>query len=416
MGFNFLVGLFIAAVSGTETFGVISLMVVNAAVFSIVTGLGADSAIVWHGASQKLNSEKIFSFTFFSALFQVLLFLIFSLLFYRVTSRLLLSQQPYYGFYFYELIYFSGLILIDKYTSLFYASSRMEICNKLLSGVTLFCMIGIILIRYKILDINLPPFSLLCLTTFIQAVSLVILFHSVNSRLRIVRISTHDLRSLFHFSIVVFITNLVQFFAYRADYWLINYFRSESELGIFSQANRFAQMLWVLPNILAAMLIPLIAAPGGDFNEKGVIRLVRVINYSNILVIGIIILVALLTYDLFLPASFSAGLFPLLLMIPGYYFFCINILLAAFFSSRRLLWVNLIGSSLCFIVIILADLILIPPFGIQGAAIADSIAYSAAAIFSILSFMRHTSFSFADLFRIRRTDWSYWIAYKTNDQ
>ena len=416
MGFNFLVGLFIAAVSGTETFGVISLMVVNAAVFSIVTGLGADSAIVWHGASQKLNSEKIFSFTFFSALFQVLLFLIFSLLFYRVTSRLLLSQQPYYGFYFYELIYFSGLILIDKYTSLFYASSRMEICNKLLSGVTLFCMIGIILIRYKILDINLPPFSLLCLTTFIQAVSLVILFHSVNSRLRIVRISSHDLRSLFNFSIVVFITNLVQFFAYRADYWLINYFRSESELGIFSQANRFAQMLWVLPNILAAMLIPLIAAPGGDFNEKGVIRLVRVINYSNILVIGIIILVALLTYDLFLPASFSAGLFPLLLMIPGYYFFCINILLAAFFSSRRLLWVNLIGSSLCFIVIILADLILIPPFGIQGAAIADSIAYSAAAIFSILSFMRHTSFSFADLFRIRRTDWSYWIAYKTNDQ
>ena len=416
MGFNFLVGLFIAAISGTETFGVISLMVVNAAVFSIVTGLGADSAIVWHGASQKLNSEKIFSFTFFSALFQVLLFLIFSLLFYRVTSRLLLSQQPYFGFYFYELIYFSGLILIDKYTSLFYASSRMEICNKLLSGVTLFCMIGIILIRYKILDINLPPFSLLCLTTFIQAVSLVILFHSVNSRLRIVRISTHDLRSLFHFSIVVFITNLVQFFAYRADYWLINYFRSESELGIFSQANRFAQMLWVLPNILAAMLIPLIAAPGGDFNEKGVIRLVRVINYSNILVIGIIILVALLTYDLFLPASFSAGLFPLLLMIPGYYFFCINILLAAFFSSRRLLWVNLIGSSLCFIVIILADLILIPPFGIQGAAIADSIAYSAAAIFSILSFMRHTSFSFADLFRIRRTDWSYWIAYKTNDQ
>ena len=416
MGFNFLVGLFIAAISGTETFGVISLMVVNAAVFSIVSGLGADSAIVWHGASQKLNSEKIFSFTFFSALFQVILFLIFSLLFYRMNSRLLLSQQPYFGFYFYELIYFSGLILIDKYTSLFYASHRMENCNRLLSGVTLVCMIIIVLIRYKILNINLPPFSLLCLTTFTQAVGLVILFHSVNSRLRIVKISTHDLRSLFNFSVVVFITNLVQFFAYRSDYWIINYFRSESELGIFSQANRFAQMLWVLPNILAAMLIPLIAAPGDDFNEKGVIRLVRVINYSNFLVIGVIMLIALLTYDLFLPASFSTGFFPLLLMIPGYYLFCINILLAAFFSSRRLLWVNLIGSSLCFIVIILADLMLIPAFGIQGAAIADSIAYSAATIFSIISFIRHTSYSFADLFRIRRTDWSYWLAYKTNDQ
>jgi O-antigen/teichoic acid export membrane protein len=415
MGFNFLVGLFIAAISGTETFGVISLMVVNAAVFSIISGLGADSAIVWHGASQKLSSEKIFSFTFFSALLQISLFLITSLLFYRATGKLLLSQQHYFDFYFYELLYFSGLILIDKYTSLFYASQKMETCNRLLAGVTLFCMIIIILIRYKILRVSLPPFSLLCLTTFIQAVGLVVLFHIANNRLRIVRISNHDLRSLFNFSIVVFIANLVQFFAYRADYWLINYFKGESELGIFSQSNRFAQMLWVLPNILAAMLIPMIAAPGDNFNERGVLRLVRMINFFNVLITAVIVLIALLMYDLVLPSNFSTGFAPLLLMIPGYYLFCMNILLAAFFSSRRLLWVNFIGSSLCFIVTIMADVFLIPALGIRGAAIADSLAYSAATIYSIILFMKHTSLSFFDLFRIKKNDWSSWLAYKTHE-
>jgi len=416
MSFNFLVGLFIAAISGPETFGVISLMVVNAAVISIISGLGADSAIVWHGASQKLTNEKIFSFTFFSAAFQVILFLIVSLICYKTTSRLLLSQQQHSGFYFYELMYFFGLILIDKYTSLFYASHRMENCNRLLAGVTLVCLIIIILIRYKFLQINLPAFSLLCLTTVVQGGCLFILFHTANSRLRIVRLSTGDLRLLFNFSIVVFIANLVQFFAYRADYWLINYFKGENELGVFSQANRFAQMMWVLPNILAAILIPLIAAPGDAFNEKGLVRLVRVINYLNILAVAAIILIALLSYGVFLPESFSTGFYPLLLMLPGYYFFCMNILLAAFFSSRRLLWVNFIGSALCFIVIILADLLLIPAFGIRGAAIADSIAYSAATIYSIISFMRHSSCSFVDLFRISRTDWSYWLAYKIKDQ
>jgi O-antigen/teichoic acid export membrane protein len=412
MGFNFLVGLFIAAISGTETFGVISLMVVNAAVFSVISGLGVDSAIVWHGASQKLSSEKTFSFTFFSAIVQVILFLIGSLLFYKMTSRLLLSQQHSFEFYLYELIYFSGLILIDKYSSLFYASHRMEGCNKLLSAVTLACLIIIILIRYKILGVNLPAFSLLCLTTFIQAVGLVILFHIDNTKLRIVRISANDLRSLFNFSIVVFITNLVQFFAYRADYWLISYFRGESELGVFSQANRFAQMLWVLPTILAGMLIPLIAKPNDSIDAKGVISIVRVINYLNLLAIVSIIVIALLIYDLFLPANFSNGFFALLLMIPGYYFFCMNIIFAAFFSSRRLLWINFIGSLLCFVVIIVADLVLIPTLGIRGAAIADSIAYLAATIFSIVSFMRRTSFSLADLFGIHRADWSYWLAYK----
>ena len=416
MGFNFLVGLFIAAISGTETFGVISLMVVNAAVFSIISGLGVDSAIVWHGASRTLTEEKTFSFTFFSACFQVMLFLIGSVLFYYMTSRLLLSQQHSLEFYWYELIYFSGLILVDKYTSLFYASHRMEECNKLLCGVTLGCLILIILIRYEILKLNLPAFSLLCLTTFIQGASLLILFHSTNTRLRVVAISANDLRSLFNFSIIVFITNLVQFFAYRTDYWLISYFRGESELGVFSQANRFAQMLWVLPTILAGMLIPLIAKPNESVDAKGVMSIVRVINYLNLLAIAAIIVIALLMYDLFLPTGFSKGFLALLLMMPGYYFFCMNIILASFFSSKRLLWVNFTGSSLCFVVIIVADLALIPALGIRGAAIADSIAYSAAAIFSIISFMRHTSFVFADLFRMRKGDWSYWLAYKTGDQ
>ncbi len=98
MGLNFFVGLFIAAISCTEIFGIISLMIVNAAVFHIITGLGTDSAIVWHGASRKITNEKVFSFTFFSALFQIGLFLIASLFFYRLTHKLLLSRQNYFGF------------------------------------------------------------------------------------------------------------------------------------------------------------------------------------------------------------------------------------------------------------------------------------------------------------------------------
>ena len=306
--------------------------------------------------------------------------------------------------------------MIDKYTSLFYASHRMEECNKLLSGVTLACLITIILIRYKILAINLPAFSLLCLTTFIQAVGLVIRFHTADAKLRIVKISANDLRSLFNFSIIVFITNLVQFFAYRADYWLISYFKGESELGVFSQANRFAQMLWVLPTILAGMLIPMIAKPNDSVGANGVTSIVRVINYLNLLAIASIIVIALLMYNLFLPPNFSNGFFALLLMIPGYYFFCMNIILAAFFSSILLVLINIIGVLIWFVVVIFAGRVLIPTLGIQGAAIADSIAYLAATIFSIISFMRHTSFSIADLFWIRRADWSYWLAYKTNDQ
>jgi O-antigen/teichoic acid export membrane protein len=416
MGLNFLVGIFIAAISGTALFGIISLMVVNAAVFAIITGLGTDSAIVWHGASKQLSKEKVFSFTIFSLVFQLVLFVIISFIYYRVSHKLLLSQQDNFGFYFYELIYFSGLILIDKYTSLFYASQRTEECNRILASVTLLCLVLILFLRYGILNMGLPFFSLVCFTTFLQAITLVIFFHRSNAWLKIVGFSQDDLRSIVHFSIIVFISNLLQFFAYRADYWVINYFRTHSELGIYSQANRFAQLLWILPNIFAAMLIPLIASPATDFKQRDIMRLVRAINFFNILVIVAIVLIALFMYHFFLPEKFSNGFLPLLFMIPGYYFFSINILLAAFFSSKRLLWINFIGSAICFVVIIMADLILIPRLGIKGAAFADSIAYIAAAIYSIVSFTKLSGFSFAGFFTFNTTDWKYILAYKESDQ
>jgi O-antigen/teichoic acid export membrane protein len=415
MGLNFLTGLFIAAISGTGVFGIISLMVVNAAVFHIVTGLGTDSAIVWHGASKKITAEKVFSFTFFSALFQIILFLSASLVFYKLTHTLLLSRQNNFDFYFYELIYFSGLVLVDKYISLFYAEQRIEACNKLLSGITFLCMVVIIFIYYKILNTNLHPFSLLCIISFIQAAGLVVLFHSGHKRLKIVSFSKNDLRSFFNFSLIVFITNLIQFFAYRIDYWLIDYFKNTDQLGIYSQANRFAQLLWILPNILAALLIPIIASPANAFKEKNIVRLIRFLNYLNLLIIAGIISVALFFYHYFLPVRFSNGFFSLLLMMPGYYFFSITVLLAAFFSSRRILWVNFAGSAICFLVIIAADVFLIPRFGIEGAAIADSIAYSAATIFNILMFTKYSHVSVADFFRFNSKDWKLLINLQLTD-
>jgi hypothetical protein len=48
-GIGFLVSLLIAKLAGANQFGTLSLMIVNAAFIYIITGLGTDAAIVWHG-------------------------------------------------------------------------------------------------------------------------------------------------------------------------------------------------------------------------------------------------------------------------------------------------------------------------------------------------------------------------------
>jgi len=403
-GFSFLVGLFIADLAGTDLFGEISLMTVNAALIYLVTGLGADQALVWHGASRQFDTGKSFTFSFYASLIQLLIFFIIAWLFLFVTGTTVLSGKAGTEYFVYEIIYFSGLVLLDKYVSLLYAQHRALYCNLLLSGITFLFLAILLMDNLQWIDFPVRPFRFFCLMVFSQGLSVLLLFHGL-FRPRFSAFSRQDLYSFAGFSLVVFITNLIQFLAYRADFWLIDYFKETPDVGIYALANRFANLLWIIPNILAGLLIPVLSVPERHTGEKEVNGFVRVLNIFNIILAGCIIVVASGIYRYFLPEDYESGLVPLLLMMPGYYFFSVTLILAAYFSARKKLWVNFAGSSICFVIMITADLFLIPAAGIKGAAIANCIAYSMATAFNIFMYARISDTRVFELLRIKKEDW-----------
>ena len=405
LGFNFLVGLFIAALSGTELFGTISLMIVNAALFHLLTALGADQAIVWHGARKKFDLNKLFTFTFFTALLQLVLFFLIAFSFFQFSGKTLLSKNITSQYFYLELIYFSGLVFLDKYVSLLYAQHKARICNFLLSAVTLVAVIVLFLIQFNISKIEIDPVGFFCVLTFFQACSIIFLFHLMK-KIRLSFFIKEDLISFYRFSGIVFITNLIQFLAYRADYWFIDYFKDVDQVGVYSQANKFAGLLWILPNIIAALLIPLLSQPESRLKEKELAGITRLFNFLNLFIVGFIILVSFLIYSFFLQPEYASGFKPILYMLPGYYFFSITIILAAYFSAKNLLWINFAGSFICFVSIVVADFILIPSMGITGAALANTIAYSLASIFTVIMFLRYSNLKPGTLFILKKNDWN----------
>jgi O-antigen/teichoic acid export membrane protein len=80
-------------------------------------------------------------------------------------------------------------------------------------------------------------------------------------------------------------------------------------------------------------------------------------------------------------------------MLPGVYLFGMVIPLPAFFSAKRLLWINFFGTLICLLLILVLDLWLIPIWGGNGAALANSVAYSVAAIFLYYNFNLKTNTS-----------------------
>jgi O-antigen/teichoic acid export membrane protein len=406
-GIGFLISLLIAKLAGASQFGTLSLIIVNAALIHIITGLGTDAAIVWHGvAGTNYDRNKIFSFTVITAAIQLLFFYIIAILGYFFLGHTLLGGSYELRIFFPEIIYFTGLVLMDKFLSLYYSQHEAKLCNKILSIVSglLFLVVLIIWLIKPIYIVDYPIwiYSLFVfIPSFILAFFFIIKFNPAFKN-----ISQEEMRSFTSFSFIVLITNLIQFVAVRADYWLISIFYDHTSVGVYAQASKFAQLLWIIPGVLAGLLIPALKNKDEKLSDSIFISLCRVSFYIHIALTVLLIIAALIIYNFFLPDDYYNGFFSLLIMLPGYLVYTVNIILAAYFSANRLLRVNLYGSILCCVLMLLFDFLFIPRLNYKGAAIANLLAYSITITFVIFQAKKLMKVSFKDFFIIKRSDFN----------
>ena len=166
-GIGFLISLLIAKLAGASQFGTLSLIIVNAAFIHIITGLGTDAAIVWHGvAGKNYSRNKIFSFTLVTAAIQLLFFYIIAILGYIFLGHTLLGGSYELRLFFAEIVYFTGLVLMDKFLSLYYSQHEARLCNKLLSIVAGILLL-VVLIIWAIKPILIADFPVWIYSLFV---------------------------------------------------------------------------------------------------------------------------------------------------------------------------------------------------------------------------------------------------------
>lgn len=404
-GIGFLVSLVIAKLAGADQFGTLSLMIVNAAFIYIITGLGTDAAIVWHGITgENYGRNKIFSFTFITGSIQLFFFYIIAIIGYLFLGHTLLGGNYGLNIFFAEIIYFTGLVVVEKFTSLYYSQHEAKLCNRILAIVSSVLFFLIIILSFANPElIKEDPIWFYSLFIFIPAFVLLLSF-LLKYRPSFKSISEKEYRSFSSFSVIVLITNVIQFIAFRADYWIISIYYDHDVVGIYAQASKFAQLLWIIPGILANLITPALRNEHEKLTMAGLLSVTRFSFYLHLLLSLLLIATALVIYLFFLPSEYIAGFSPLLIMLPGYLLFIITTILAAYFSANRLLKVNLYGSVLCCVLILIFDWLLIPLFSYEGAAIANLLAYSITTFYFIYRASAIMKISLADIFVIRRSD------------
>ncbi|HMK17221.1 MAG TPA: oligosaccharide flippase family protein [Chitinophagaceae bacterium] len=406
-GIGFLISLLIAKLAGASQFGSLSLIIVNAALIHIVTGLGTDAAIVWHGISgNNYGRDKIFSFTIITTGIQLFFFYIIAILAYLFLGHTLLGGSYDLKIFIAEIIYFTGLVLMDKFLSLYYSQHEAKLCNKIVAFIsTIIFLIVLVIWAIKPSVISEYPIWIYSLFIFIPSIVL-LLFFIIKFNPNFKNISQEEMKSFSSFSFVVLITNIIQFVAFRADYWFLNFYYDNAVVGVYAQASKFAQLIWIIPGVLAGLVVPALKNENEKLTESAFISVCRILFYTHFILGLLVISVSLIIYTFFLPAIYFNGFLSLLIMLPGYLLFTITTMLAAYFSANRLLKINLIGSVLCCVFMLLLDLLLIPTLSYQGAAIANMIAYSVTSIYFIYRAMSFIKISLKDLFLIKRSDFN----------
>jgi O-antigen/teichoic acid export membrane protein len=184
-----------------------------------------------------------------------------------------------------------------------------------------------------------------------------------------------ELKKILQYLLVVFVCNLIMFACYRLDYWFVHHYCSLSSLGNYIQVSKLVQLFFILPGILAGVVFPLTAGGNQAQSNDTIVLLSRVL--FTFYLIGCIILATIGKW--FFPWLFGENFTQMyaafVCYIPGILFFSALFTLTAYFAGSGRVIVNLKGALIALILISAGDVLVIPIWGINGAAVISSIGY-----------------------------------------
>ncbi len=186
-------------------------------------------------------------------------------------------------------------------------------------------------------------------------------------------------RSLLLYGLPYASYSIVQNFSNRIDYFLVGAFDDSAAVGVYSIAVAQAELLWIVPTAVGFVLFPRVAARSRDADgSQGdeTAALVRWTVLVTVLGAGLLAALADPITTLVYGNAFAGAVVPLRVLLIGVAAFALAQVLSGFLLGSGRLRPLVLLSGAGFLCNLGANLVLIPHFGITGAAAASAISYS----------------------------------------
>ncbi len=401
-------GIFLTRLLGAEGKGVYALFYANIEIMVMIFVLGCDMGIIYYGSNKKISEQKLQGISLsVLAVFVPLLTVI--ILSFNVDF---LFPDNYDALFF--RLFLLGMFTLQVVNTLISAFLKTKKSFKYINRISLINSIFNVVTYSSLFLLNAKGY-LSVDVSFIFKTSLTIL--AINTLMWVYSFAKElkfypsfklsfqeDIKPFFKYIFPVFISLIINFLNYRFDIWLVSYFKGNVQLGLYVLAVNFAQFILLYSKIIGGVMMPYLSE---DNHEQ---RVKYFTTYSRINFVSVIVMVTVLAVIgdfllvLLYGEEFAHSAAPFQVLLIGMVFTAMSQLFSIMLFSKGKNNVALLANSIGLISTVALDLLLIPKYGIIGAAWATSASYFALFLVLLVYLLAKEKVAFIDLFLIKRTD------------
>ncbi|MBA4854112.1 polysaccharide biosynthesis C-terminal domain-containing protein [Emticicia sp. BO119] len=380
------INIFLIKYFGTELKGDYDFFIANLSLGNIFISLSLPTGIIYISSKYNITQKNFLLFLISLSLVQTLLIhllyqilLIFNFDFF---ARLSSTNVRI------EILFLSCLVLNLLYQylkSYFIGIQKFRLTN--ISDLIRISLYLILIVLFKYFFSKFFNFNSLILiyisSFFIVSILLIKNLRDVNNKIQ--KPNKFIISELIKFSLPSYFGSLIQFLNYRLDIFIVYFFLGNIALSEYNFTVSIAEGLRLLPGAFAAIILPKVAS--NSLNNQNLSRIAitsRIILTVSFLIGCIIWIIAFFVLPTFFKNEFKSSIWILGILLPGICLFSINTIIASYFAGIGKPVYNLKIAVLALVFTLLFDILLIPTFGIIGAAIASTISYSISTIAVLL--------------------------------
>lgn len=395
----------IARALGPSGNGMYQLVILLPTMLMTILNLGVGSASVYFIGQKKFDIHTIAKNNSVLGLVLSFISIVLGLLFVLLFGEQYFSTIPL-SYVYLTLMVMPFLFLNEYYLVLFQGKQDFKSFNLLALSRQIIALFSVVLflLAFKIgLVGSIIAFVLGILTQYV--ITLYLLRKKLNVKILQGSFSKDYLKDSINYGIKAHMSNILSFVNYRADLFIIGFFINPVAVGLYTAAVSIGERLWVVSQAISSVLFPSVSSLE-KIEEKN--RLTAMIS-RNVCALSIATGVLFFLFsDLFIYVLFGDQYIEsstvLKILLPGITLFAVDRILSNDLAGRGKPQINMNVSLFTVSLNIILNIILVPIYGINGAAFSTSFTYCLSSVIKVFIFKRETKVPIHQLVLLQKED------------